>query len=183
MISLADLLTLGRLILVPFILFYFQRGSYSVAFILFLIAGATDLIDGTIARVLKRQTRFGAVLDPIADKVLMGSIFACLWFSQVIPLWFFLLVVGRDVMIMSGLAYLRWKRIVVALNPLWTSKYATLMQLGTAIFGILAFLYPGSGWIWPFSVYLNIFLYAAATLIFISGCLYVRRGIRILKGN
>lgn len=141
--SFADVLTLSRLILVPFIIVCFVQGNYWCAFVLFAIAGFTDLVDGTIARLLKRQTRVGAVLDPIADKALMVTTFACLLVLKIIPLWFFLLLAARDVCILSGLAYFKCRKVEIELKPLWTSKLATLANIGTVVLGFLDFFgYP-----------------------------------------
>ena len=180
--SYADLLTVLRLVLVPFFLYAFLTESYSNALILFAFAGGTDLIDGTVARLTKRQTQFGAILDPVADKVLMGATFACLWSAHIVPAWFFLLVFSRDVMILGGLAYLKWRHAEAQLKPLWTSKIATLLQIGTAVFGMTAFLKPG--WILlgkPLVFYMNVCLFSVSFLIIISAVQYCLRGIGILR--
>ncbi|MDO8526422.1 MAG: CDP-alcohol phosphatidyltransferase family protein [Deltaproteobacteria bacterium] len=173
--SLADLLTVSRLVLVPFFLFAFLRGDYFLAFILFAIAAFTDLVDGTVARILKRQTRFGAVLDPIADKVLMVTTVACLLVLKIIPLWFFILLAVRDVMILSGLAWLKVKKIQVPLHPLKTSKFATLSNIAMVVFGFLTFLGH------PLQLWFHIFLFISTLLIFVSGWQYASIGFGILK--
>jgi len=145
--SLADWLTLLRLILVPFILICFLQENYQCAFVLFVIAGFTDLIDGSVARWLKRQTKVGAILDPIADKALMVTTVACLLVLKVVPLWFFLLLALRDICILTGLAYFQIRKIEIELKPLWSSKLATLVNLVTVILGFTLILgYPLHFW-------------------------------------
>ena len=77
-ITLANMLTLSRLVLVPFFIAAFVAGEMGWAFAIFCIAGATDLIDGTVARKFSRPTRWGAIVDPIADKCLVQSCFISL---------------------------------------------------------------------------------------------------------
>ena len=178
----ADFLTVLRLVLVPLFLWAFLAGDYSKALAFFAVAGFTDLVDGTVARLLKKQTRLGAILDPIADKALMAATFACLWMARIIPWWFFLLVIGRDLMIVGGLAYLQWRKIDAALKPYWTSKWATLFQIATVVFGMTGFLKPAWQLLgWPLSDIMSFFLAAATLLIAISGIQYFLRGIKILQ--
>lgn len=180
--TLADLLTITRLILVPLFLMAFLRGQYQVALVFFAVAGGTDLIDGTVARLLKRQTRLGATLDPIADKALMAATFACLWSAHIVPGWFFILVLSRDLMILGGLGYLKWRRIETTLKPFWSSKWATLFQIGTGVFGMIGFLEPRWNLFgWPLTSLMHGCILIATTLIVISGLQYLKRGLRILQ--
>lgn len=174
--SFADYLTLLRLVLVPFFLFFFLRSDYKVAFVLFAVAGFTDLVDGSIARILKRQTRIGALLDPIADKALMVTTVTCLLVLNIVPLWFFLLIVVRDVMILGGLGYLKIKKIEVVLKPVWSSKLATLSNIAMVIFGFLAYLYSNA-----FGHWFVFFLWTSTVLVFVSGWQYLVIGCNILR--
>ncbi|MBI5300200.1 MAG: CDP-alcohol phosphatidyltransferase family protein [Deltaproteobacteria bacterium] len=173
--SLADWLTLLRLILVPFILICFLQGNYRCAFVLFVIAGVTDLIDGSVARWLKRQTKVGAILDPVADKALMVTTVACLLILKVVPLWFFLLLALRDVSILAGLAYFQIRKIEIELKPLWSSKLATLVNLVTVILGFTLILgYPLHFW---FRISLTI----STLLIVLSFIQYGLMGLKIIR--
>lgn len=178
----ADLLTISRLLLVPFFLIAFLMGEFMVAFILFAIAGVTDLIDGSIARWLKKQTELGAFLDPIADKALMMTTVTCLLLAQIIPLWFFVIAVARDLSILTGLAYLRRKKIPFELKPLLASKIGTLSNIILIIFGFLSFLKPTLLFFSkPFTFWFLLFLGVSTTLILVSGCQYAILGFNILK--
>src|SRR5262245_36562927 len=92
-------LTLLRLVFVPFVVLSIVYGQYRTAFILVLIAGLSDGMDGLLARRLGQQTALGKFLDPLADKLLLNSAFAALGFAQQIPLWLVILVLSRDVII------------------------------------------------------------------------------------
>ncbi len=182
--SLADLLTILRLILVPFFLIAFLKADYLIAFILFSIAGFTDLVDGTIARLLKTQTKLGAFLDPVADKALMVTTVTSLLLIHVIPLWFFLLVVIRDAMILGGLGYCRIKKIQVQLKPVLSSKLATLSNIIMVVFGFLAFLYPQTLFFTKsLHFWFRLFLGSSTLLIMISGLEYGLAGLRLCQNR
>lgn len=178
----ADLLTILRLILVPVFLFTFLTGNYLWALWSFALAGLTDLVDGTIARFLKCQTSVGAILDPVADKALTAVTFACLFVKGIVPIWFFLLLVSRDLMILGGILFFGLKKISFQPHPLQTSKWATFFNIATAIFGLLGFLRPtwrlvGASlafWMWAS-------LYVAATLVVTSWMQYLWLALKILK--
>ena len=175
---LADLLTLLRLVLVPIFLWRFLVGDYHTSFILFIIAGGTDLIDGTVARLLKTQTRFGALLDPIADKALMVTTLACLLYLQIIPWWFFVLLAGRDIAILSGLAYIQRQKMNVELKPLISSKIATLTNILLVIFGFLKFFDPTSIFV---ERSFGGILILATLLVLLSAIQYAWIGVGILR--
>lgn len=178
----ADLLTILRLVLVPFLLATFLTGQFMTAFWLFIAAGVTDLVDGSIARLTKKETELGAFLDPIADKALMVSTVTCLLLAQIIPVWFFSLVVVRDVAILSGLVYFRLKKITFELKPLFTSKIGTLVNIILVVFAFLKFLQP-TVWFFgqPFSFWFAIFLVVSTVLVIVSGCQYAYLGVGILR--
>lgn len=178
----ADVLTILRLILVPGFLWAFLTGQFMTAFWFFVAAGVTDLVDGSIARWTKQETELGAFLDPIADKALMVSTVTCLLLVQIIPVWFFALVVFRDLSILSGLAYFRFKKVDFELKPLWTSKYGTLSNIVLVVFAFLKFLYPAVLFLGqPFSFWFGVFLVLSTVLVVVSGCQYAYIGTRILR--
>ncbi|OGQ05477.1 MAG: hypothetical protein A2W61_00350 [Deltaproteobacteria bacterium RIFCSPLOWO2_01_44_7] len=181
--TLADYLTILRLVLVPFFLLSFIQGNTMQAFVLFAIAGGTDLVDGTIARLLKRQTKIGAFLDPIADKALMAAAFTCLFILKVFPIWYFLLVVGRDALILLGLGLFKFKKIDVQLVPVLSSKLATLFNIITVVFGFLSYLYPNAFFLkQPLSVWFQVSMTIAAFLVIMSSVQYSWAGWRIWRG-
>src|SRR5579862_3822434 len=96
----ANLLTVLRVALTPFIVISIMSGHFVQALIIFMVASATDLFDGMAARYFKTESDFGQKFDPVADKVLMGSTFFALAYANIVPWWFFGIVVTRDVSIL-----------------------------------------------------------------------------------
>src|SRR3970040_679849 len=94
-------LTLLRLVFIPFVILSILYGQYRTAFVLVLIAGLSDGMDGLLARRLGQQTTLGTSLDPIADKLLLSSAFVALGAAKQIPLWLVILVLSRDVIIVT----------------------------------------------------------------------------------
>lgn len=105
--SAPNLLTLARICLAPFLVSAILEGRYRVGFILFLVAGLTDGLDGILARVLKQRTTLGQYLDPVADKLLLSTLFLVLLHQGLMPVRVTVLVFGRDVgiLLVSALLY------------------------------------------------------------------------------
>ena len=101
-----NLLCIGRMLLVPPLVWLLAHQDYRLALALFVIAGATDALDGFLAKRFGWRTQLGGLLDPAADKLLLSSVFLTMGFVGLVPLWLVALVVLRDVVIASGaLAY------------------------------------------------------------------------------
>src|SRR6266567_2100905 len=102
----ANLFTFSRLVFAPFIAHAILHGRPLAAFVLLIIAGFTDVIDGGLARHFGWSTAAGAYLDPIADKVLLSTVYISLAFHGGVPWWFVAVVFGRDLLILvsSGAA-------------------------------------------------------------------------------
>lgn len=143
----ANRLTLGRLVLtVLFVLALSSRWGYgrTVAFVLFVLAGVTDYLDGEIARRSGTITKFGKLMDPLADKVMMAAAFICLVPIGAVPGWVATIVVARDFLI-TGLRLLAASDGVV-LPAETLGKHKTSWQIATAAYllGLLAVLE-----VWP----------------------------------
>src|SRR6478609_3799076 len=95
------------MILVPVVVWAIASGQLRLAFLLFLVAAVSDGVDGFLAKRFGMRTELGAYLDPLADKVLIVSIYVTLGITGVIPLWIVILVVSRDIMIV-GAIILSW---------------------------------------------------------------------------
>ena len=102
--NIPNFLTLFRIILVPAFVIFLIQSEYDKALIVFVVAGLTDALDGTLARLLKCQTILGAYLDPIADKLLLVTSYATLAILGIIPAWLSVLVISRDIIILIGIA-------------------------------------------------------------------------------
>jgi len=101
-----NLLTLLRICMAPFLVAAILESHYLLSFVLFVIAGLTDALDGTLARVLKQRSVLGHYLDPVADKLLLSTIFLVLLHKSLIPITVTVLVFGRDVGILLVAAIL-----------------------------------------------------------------------------
>src|SRR5580698_11236632 len=98
--SAPNLLTLLRICLAPFLVAAILENRFRVGFILFVVAGLTDALDGLLARALKQQTVLGQYLDPVADKLLLSTLFVVLLHEGLMPVRVTVLVFGRDVCIL-----------------------------------------------------------------------------------
>ncbi len=129
---LPNLITLGRLILVPVIIYLIGAAEFAAAFWVFVAAGISDGIDGFIAKRFNYTTTLGAYLDPVADKALLVSIFVSLGMQGVIPDWLVILVVSRDILII-GAVLISWLiGFPLKMRPLMVSKINTTVQIAYA---------------------------------------------------
>lgn len=138
---LPNALTFLRLLLVPPLAVLLLRGEYTLALWVAAVAGFTDALDGALARLFGWQSWLGGVLDPLADKLLLVTGYACLWWQDVIPDWLAALVALRDVVIVVGAAV--WHRRIARLQPQPSllGKLTTFMQL---IFLLACLIHVGS---------------------------------------
>lgn len=107
-LNLPNLISLGRLLLVPLAISLILEANYRAAFWVFVIAGVSDALDGFIAKRFDRRTRLGALLDPLADKVLLVSVYVTLGIAGQLWPWLVVLVVFRDLMIVGGFLLTLW---------------------------------------------------------------------------
>jgi cardiolipin synthase len=132
-ITLPTLVTLLRIILVPFIVWAIVAHQWSVAFWLFLLAAVTDTVDGNLARFMGEQTFLGACLDPIADKFLLLSCFLALSLVHspfiFIPTWFFILVLIKELLLVVGAIMLFLTRGEFEVKPTLLGKITTAVQM------------------------------------------------------
>ena len=139
--SIPNFITLGRVLSVPVLFWLLLNDHPKLAFTLFLAAGVSDAIDGYLAKRFKWTSELGAYLDPLADKLLIVSIYIALTVSQQIPLWLAIAVVSRDILIVLAvlLSWLVDKPFVI--KPLTVSKLNTAAQLvlATTVLGDNAF--------------------------------------------
>jgi cardiolipin synthase len=128
-LSIPNLITLGRILLVPIVVWAITSGEMRIAFLLFLAAGVSDAIDGFLAKRFHMASELGAYLDPLADKALIVSIYVSLGISGALPIFLVILVVSRDIMIISAflLAWLVDRPMPV--KPLRISKVNTVAQI------------------------------------------------------
>jgi cardiolipin synthase (CMP-forming) len=131
-LSIPNLITLARILLVPIVVWAITAGEMRIAFILFLAAGISDAVDGFLAKRFGMATDLGAYLDPLADKAMLVSIYVALGIAQAIPRWLVILVVSRDIMIVSAVILSWLVDKPVKLKPLLVSKLNTVAQIALA---------------------------------------------------
>jgi cardiolipin synthase len=130
--TIPNLITLGRLFLVPLVIVMILQGRWAAAFGLFVLAGVSDAVDGFIARRFNMQSELGAYIDALADKALLVSIYVTLSAIGVLPAWLAVIVVSRDVMIVAAII-LSWVMAQpVEIRPLFVSKLNTGAQIAFA---------------------------------------------------
>jgi cardiolipin synthase (CMP-forming) len=130
--TIPNLITVARLILVPIVIVMMGQGLWTLAFVLFVLAGVSDAADGIIARRFQLRSELGAYLDPLADKALLVSIYVALSVFGILPGWLAIVVVSRDVMIVSAILISRLMDRPVAIKPLYVSKANTAAQIAFA---------------------------------------------------
>ena len=140
-------LTLLRMTFVPFIVIKMVEGHYNWALILFVLAGMSDGLDGLLARTLKQQTVLGQYLDPIADKLLLSTVFMVLSILHKIPWKFTVLVFSRDISILCASAVLYMIAGLRDFRPSIFGKANTFAQV-SAIFFVLLLLVEPLRWVW-----------------------------------
>jgi len=140
-LSIPNLITLGRILLVPVVVWAISSGAMWIAFVLFLAAGVSDAVDGFLAKRFGMTTELGAYLDPLADKALIVSIYVALGISKVLPGWLVILVVSRDIMIVGAVVLSRLIGSPIKVKPLLISKLNTVVQIVFAcvVLGSLGF--------------------------------------------
>ncbi len=139
-------LTLLRMVFIPFIVISLMDRNYKQALILLVIAGLTDLFDGFLARQLHQQTRIGQYLDPIADKLLLSTLFMVLAILHLIAWKFTVVVFSRDITILGVSAVLYATAGLRDFRPSIFGKINTLSQIA-AVFFVMLFLVTPMPWV------------------------------------
>jgi len=132
-LSIPNLITLGRILLVPVVVWAIVSGEMRGAFLLFLLAGISDGVDGFLAKRFQMKSELGAYLDPLADKALIVSIYISLGIAQALPIFLVILVVSRDIMIVSAFMLTLLIGKPMAVRPLMVSKANTAAQILLAV--------------------------------------------------
>jgi cardiolipin synthase len=162
-------LTLLRLIFIPFIIINIVDRNYTWALGLLVAAGISDGLDGLLARKLHQQTRLGQYLDPIADKLLLSTLFLVLSIMHKIPWKYTVLVFSRDLCILLTCAVLYATTTVREFHPSIFGKINTGAQVGT-IFFVLLYQVDTTGWVYWGR---KLGLYATFAFTLVSGLHYV----------
>lgn len=141
-VNLANLITIGRMLMVVPLVWLIATERLEAAFWLFVAAAISDAVDGFIAKNFNAQTNLGSYLDPLADKVLLNGIYFALFLGHGLPAWLVVLVIGRDLLIVCGVMMIRRRHAVFRPRPLLIGKLNTLAQIMLAAAAIA----NSSGW-------------------------------------
>lgn len=128
-LSIPNIISLGRLILVPVIVWLMVSDNMQLAFAAFVIAGLSDAADGYLAKRFGMETELGAYLDPLADKMLIVCIFVTLGIKGALPAWLVIAVVSRDVLIVGAILLSWLLGQPVKIKPVMVSKANTVAQI------------------------------------------------------
>jgi cardiolipin synthase len=172
-LSIPNLITLARILSVPVLVWTIAAGHFFFAFALFLAAGVSDAVDGFLAKRFGWRTELGAYLDPLADKVLIVSIYVALGIAGHVPRWLVILVVSRDLMIVGAfmLSWLMGRPIAARPHPVSKPNTAAQILLAGLVLASLGFVFdPGIG--------LPLTMAAVAALTLLSVAFYVRDWVR-----
>ncbi|MCF7668845.1 MAG: CDP-alcohol phosphatidyltransferase family protein [Verrucomicrobia bacterium] len=181
----ANKITIARILFVPFfavlVLYYGDTGSeiYRLgALLLFAVASISDGIDGYLARHYNQKSKLGAVLDPLADKLLLVCGLVILTFDnrpylEPLPLWLTVTVFSRDLLLLIGLVVIYYSCGAVRVRPHFVGKIATVLQMTCVIWALLK---------WD-AEWLIIWSFGAATATIISAVIYIRSGVKQLSAS
>ncbi|MGB3582682.1 MAG: CDP-alcohol phosphatidyltransferase family protein [Roseiarcus sp.] len=134
--NLPNLVTLARMLMTPLAVMMIISQRFLAAFLIFILAGVSDAIDGFIAKNFDLRTELGAYLDPLADKALLISIYVSLAIYADLPAWIAITVVSRDVMILFAVLVSWLLDKPVEIRPVWVSKFNTVAQIALAGFAL-----------------------------------------------
>ncbi len=176
-LNIPNLITVIRILLVPLLAIFLLEEKYGYALLVFVIAGVSDGLDGFLARLLKQQTRLGSILDPLADKALLVTAFIILAVIGVVPRWLAVLVVSRDLIIVAGFTILSLNNRLGQIEPTYTSKLTTFMQLLTVAY------FLGIEYLLSLLFLRDYLLVATAALTVLSCAHYLVIGFRLLGDN
>lgn len=163
-----NLITVGRFLLVPPVVWALLQEKYSLALLLFFVAGASDGLDGYLAKRYDWSSRLGALLDPLADKALLVSCYAVLTWSGLLPLWLLVLVLLRDLVIVCGAVVYHFYVAHLDAQPTLISKTNTLMQILLVLLVIV-----NQGFQWGDGRWVDVLVYVVTLTTVWSGIDYV----------
>jgi len=167
LLNVPNTLTLARIIMTPVIVYMVLTGQAWWAVVLMIAAGVTDMLDGAIARYFNQRTTVGAYLDPLADKIMLISLFVTLFMVDQVPLFVFLAVIFRDLIIILGAVAYEIVTHRLTMQPSLVSKATTFMQIVYIALLLLHMAMPIS------EFWLNICMWSAFLLTCASGLHYL----------
>jgi cardiolipin synthase len=174
-INIPNIITVIRILLIPLFVIYLQKHLFFLSLIVFTVAAISDGLDGLFARYLNQRTTLGSYLDPIADKMLMASAFITLAILKIFPFWLSVIVISRDIMIMTGVIICTMANIKVEIKPSLISKWTTCFQLLTVFIALFYQVISPEISLPSFNMLYGI----TASITVISGLHYIYKGLNI----
>lgn len=171
--NIPNVITLLRVVLIPFYIDLMIYDYYGAALIVFLVACVSDAADGLIARLTRTQTELGAFLDPMADKLLVVSSFGTLAAMGKLPVWLVIIVVSRDVILVMGSFILYLMGHKLQIRPSLIGKATTALQFSIVCLVMIMINYGGDWMV------VSVLAWATAVFTVASGAQYVVRGLQI----
>jgi cardiolipin synthase len=171
--TLPNAITFARLCAVPGAIWLMLQHRLDLAFWVFVAAGISDGIDGWLARIRNSRSALGALMDPVADKALLVSVYVTLAALGVLPDWLAILVVFRDLLIVGGVLVLYLLGQPPLIQPLWISKLNTALQIALAAGALLL-----AGYRLDAALALEFGIWAVAVTTLASGAAYVVQAAR-----
>ncbi len=178
--GLANWLTVLRIVLIPVFVLLLLYKRPGLALVVFASAALTDLLDGYVARRRGSQSRLGAFLDPMADKLLLTAAFVTLTHLRVLPAWITIVVISRDIILMMGALLIHMLGGRIHPRPTWAGKAATFFQILTVLAGMMVRYFRPWG---PNALVLSSFVWLAAIFTIVSGLQYLVHGMRYLSAT
>ncbi|MBX9697720.1 MAG: CDP-alcohol phosphatidyltransferase family protein [Alphaproteobacteria bacterium] len=176
--TIPNFISLGRLLVVPIIIWLILAHHMQAAFYLFIAAGISDILDGLLARAFREQSIIGSYLDPIADKVLLMGVFVTLGTQSLLPLWLIIMILFRDLLILGGVLLLILFEKSLRLKPSMISKINTLIQIVLITYVLTEQAFNlGFPWIH------NLLIVITSLTTILSGAGYVKIWVKHMKEN
>ena len=176
-INIPNILTVLRILITPLFVIFLIRKMHGHALLVFIFAGVSDGLDGLIARLLNQRSELGALLDPIADKLLLTAAYISLGILKTIPGWLAVVVISRDVLIVTGIAVLKFANIPFEIRPTRISKWTTGFQLLTIGVTLLDMPFAEA------AVVKQVLYWTTITMTILSGLHYTYLGLTILQAG
>ena len=170
--GLANWLTTLRILLIPVFVTLLVYRHPTAALLVFCLASLTDMLDGYIARSRGSQTRLGAFLDPVADKLLLTSAFVTLTYLKVIPFWIAAVVVSRDLVLSVGVLVIHVAGGTVHPAPSIVGKLSTVFQMATVLAAMVSF------YLVRFPALPKLLAWITAAFTITSGLQYIAQGLQ-----
>jgi cardiolipin synthase (CMP-forming) len=174
-INIPNILTVLRILVTPLFVIFLIRDQHVYALTTFIFAGVSDGLDGLIARMFNQRSELGAVLDPIADKLLLTAAYISLGILKDIPGWLAVVVISRDVLIVTGVAVLTFSGIHLDIRPSLISKWTTVFQVLTIAVSLMSLSFSGA------EMVITVLGWVTAGMTVLSGLHYTYLGLHILQ--